>query len=66
MKNLNISIRKSAFFILLATALISMFSISILWIVTEIQETNRNLNTSLTAFEEDQKEKVTNQCSHIF
>lgn len=65
MKNLNISIRKSAFFILLATALISMFSISILWIVTEIQETNRNLNTSLTEFEEDQKEKIKSEVKGV-
>ncbi len=55
MRKLNLSIRRGAFFIMLATAAISMFSISVLWIVTEVRKSNDTLIAYQKSYEEEQK-----------
>ena len=55
MKSFKISIRRSAFFILIVTAAFSIFSISALWVYTEIKKSKDNLNTIQATYEAEQQ-----------
>jgi PAS domain S-box-containing protein len=55
MKRIKISIKRSSFFILLATATFTMFSISVLWIVTEIVKSRQNLVDAKISYQTEQR-----------
>ncbi len=55
MKKLTISIRRSAYFILITTAAFSIFSISALWVYTEFKKSTKTLNKYKETYEEEQK-----------
>lgn len=60
-----ISIRKSAFLILMTTAAFSIFSISALWIYTEIAKSKGTLNSYKEAYEIEQKEYIKKEVSRV-
>lgn len=55
MKRIKISIKRSSFFLLLATATFTMFSISFLWIVTEIAKSKQNLADAKISYQAEQR-----------
>lgn len=61
MKLFNLSIKKSAFLILVITAAFSIFSISALWIFTEIRRSKETLDRNKELYENDQKGYLKNE-----
>jgi len=55
MGKVKISIRRSSFFILLATASFTMFSISALWVMTEVLKSKRKLHEITESYETEQR-----------
>ncbi len=65
MSSFQTSIRKSAFFILIATAAFSIFSISALWIYNEITRSYDKLDNLKSAYEEKQKEFLKKEVNDV-
>jgi len=65
MNKFKISIRKSAFFILLAIATLTMFSISALWVVTEIIKSKKKLAEISEFYEADQCEIIKSEVTNV-
>ncbi|NQU32776.1 MAG: PAS domain S-box protein [Bacteroidetes bacterium] len=65
MKSFKISIRRSAFFILIVTAALSIFSISALWVYTEIKKSKDNIKTIQDTYETEQQEIIKSEVKRI-
>ena len=63
--NLKISIKRSAFFILMATAAFSIFSISALWVYTEIAKSQGSLEKYKEAYENEQREYIKKEVKRV-
>ncbi len=65
MKKIKISIKRSSFFILIATATFTMLAISILWIVTEIVKSRKNLTNEKTAYQTEQRKLLKDEVKTV-
>lgn len=65
MKKIKISIRRSAVFILMATATFSIFSINALWIFTEIKNSKRELAEIKDSYESRQRELLKDKVKKV-
>jgi len=65
MKSFKISIKRSAFLILILTAAFSIFSLSALWIYTEVTKSKKMLSINKEKYETQQKEYIKNEVYRV-
>lgn len=65
MNRIKISIKRSSFFILIATATFTMLSISVLWIVTEVVRSRKNLDDSKNIYQAEQRNLLKDEVKKV-
>ncbi|MBC8320640.1 MAG: PAS domain S-box protein [Bacteroidetes bacterium] len=65
MKKIKISIRRSSFFILIATATFTLFSISVLWVFTEIIKSKEIIAEIKETYESEQREFLKSEVKKV-
>ncbi len=65
MKSFKISVRRSAFFILIITAAFSIFSISALWIYSEINKSNNSIDVLRDQYISEQKKLIKDEVQNV-
>lgn len=65
MKRIKIGIKRSSFFILIAIATFTMFSMSVLWIVSEIVKSKQNLEDAKISYQNEQRKLLKDEVKNV-